>query len=118
MPHLLFHLRKPPHGSTAGEEALEAILAASVFEPTLTVLFEGDGVLQLLSGQDPEALGTRDVAANWTALPVYEVEDLRVHEPSLRQRGLSQADLILDVTLVDDAGVSALIAKVDQILAF
>ncbi|MCC5885995.1 MAG: sulfurtransferase complex subunit TusC [Gammaproteobacteria bacterium] len=118
MTHLLFHLRKPPHGSTAGEEAVEAILAASVFEPTLTVLFEGDGVLQLLAGQQAEALGVRDVAANWTALPVYEVEDLRVHEPSLRQRGLSPADLILDVTFIDDAGMSALIAEADQILAF
>jgi len=118
MTHLLFHLRKPPHGSTAGEEAVEAILASSVFEPTLTVLFEGDGVLQLLADQQADTLGTRDVAANWTALPVYEVEDLRVHEPSLRQRGLSQADLILDVSLVDDAQMTALIAQADQILGF
>lgn len=118
MTHLLFHLRKPPHGSSAGEEAVEAILATSVFEPTLTVLFEGDGVLQLLAGQQVGALGVRDVAANWTALPVYEVEDLRVHEPSLRQRGLSPADLIIDVTLIDDAQMTALIAQVDQILAF
>lgn len=118
MTHLLFHLRKPPHGSTAGEEAVEAILASSVFEPTLTVLFEGDGVLQLLAGQQAGALGVRDVAANWTALPVYEVEDLRVHEPSLRQRGLSQADLLLDVSLIDDTEMAALIGQVDQILAF
>ena len=118
MTHLLFHLRKPPHGSNAGEEALEAILAASVFEPTLTVLFEGDGVLQLLAEQQANALGARDLAANWTALPVYEVEDLRVHEPSLRQRGLNQTDLILDVTLVDDAQMAALIGQADQILAF
>ena len=118
MIHLLFHLRKPPHGSSAGEEALEAVLASSVFEPRLTVLFEGDGVLQLLAGQHADALGRRDVAANWTALPIYEVEDLRVHEPSLRQRGLTRHDLMLDVTLVDDAQMTALIAEVDQILAF
>ena len=118
MTHLLFHLRKPPYGSSAGEEALEAILASSVFEPTLTVLFEGDGVLLLLAGQQADALGARDLAANWTALPVYDVEDLRVHEPSLRQRGLSRADLILDVVLVDDAQMAALIAQADQILGF
>lgn len=118
MTHLLFHLRKPPHGSTAGEEALEAILASSVFEPTLTVLFEGDGVLQLLANQKADALGVRDLAANWTALPVYEVEDLRVHEPSLQQRGLSPSDLILDVTLIDDAQMTALINEADQILGF
>lgn len=118
MTHLLFHLRKPPVGSTAGEEALEAILASSVFEPRLTVLFEGDGVLQLLDQQHAEALGTRDVAANWTALPVYEVEDLRVHEPSLRRRGLKPSDLVLDVTLIDDAQMGALIREADQILGF
>lgn len=117
MKHLLFHIRKPPHGSPAGKEALEAILAASVFEPPLTVLFEGDGVLQLLRDQHCEALGVRDTAANWTALPVYEVDDIRVHGPSLQQRGLTAADLILQAAVIDDDELSGLIAAADQILA-
>lgn len=118
MARLLFHVRTPPHGSTAGEEAVEAILATSVFEPPLTVLFEGDGVLQLLRNQDPSQLGDRDVAANWTALPLYDVEDIRVHAPSLTARGLGQGDLILDASAVDDADMARLIAESDRILSF
>lgn len=118
MTHLLFHLRKPPHGSTAGEEALEAILAASVFEPGITVLFEGDGVLQLLADQQAGALNVRDLAANWTALPIYEVNDLRVHAPSLRQRGLNPSDLILAVTLIEDEAMRDLIRQSDHVLSF
>lgn len=118
MAHLLFHLRTPPHGHPAGEEALEAILATSVFEPPLTVLFEGDGVFQLVRSQEVHALGCRDLAANWSALPVYEVTDLRVHGPSLAARGLTPKDLLLDVTVINDAELAALIADVDRVLSF
>ena len=118
MKRLLFHLRQAPHGRSVGQDALEAILAASVFEPPMTVLLEGAGVLQLLGEQDPTPLGSRDIGANWSALPVFEVDDVQVHGPSLERFGLVAADLLLPVTVVDDAGMARLIAGSDQVLCF
>ncbi len=118
MAYLLFHVRTAPHGRSSGEEALEAVLAASVFEPPLTVLFEGDGVLQVVADQEPSALGSRDTGANWTALPAYDVTDVRVHGPSLVERGLSVGDLAPPVVAINDADMAALIATVDRVLSF
>lgn len=118
MAHLLFHVRTAPHGRSSGEEAVEALLAASVFEPPLTVLFEGDGVLQVLADQEPSALGSRDTGANWTALPAYDITDLRVHGPSLAARGLVADDFSLPVVVINDADMAALIATVDRVLSF
>ncbi|MEE4381557.1 MAG: sulfurtransferase complex subunit TusC [Pseudomonadales bacterium] len=117
-PRLLFLARRPPYGTGLAREALDAVLAASAFELPVTVIFDGDGVWQLVRDQDPTGIEEKCHGAQLEALPLFDVEDLRVHAPSLAARGLTAADLLLDATPIDDAGLREAIAQADRILSF
>ena len=118
MRRLLFLFRRAPYGSLASREGLDAVLAGAAFEIPMTLLFDGDGVLLLLKGQDPATIGMKSVGAAFEALPMFDIEDLRVHGPSLAACGLAPKDLILPVQIVDDTDVQRLIREADQVLSF
>jgi tRNA 2-thiouridine synthesizing protein C len=115
---LLFHYRGAPYQGSLAREALDAALAASAFDLPITLLFEGDGVWQLVTGQDSSGIGEKRHGGLIEALPMFEIEDLRVHGPSLEARGLGAPDLLVPVTVIDDAALRALFAEVDQVLSF
>jgi tRNA 2-thiouridine synthesizing protein C len=117
MKKLLFVQSKPPHGSLQGQEGLDAILAGSAFVDC-AVLFTGDGIYQVLSLQQTDALASRDYAVTYLALADYGVEQLYCSATDLQQRGLTKADLLLNLTELDDAGVTALLHSADAILDF
>jgi tRNA 2-thiouridine synthesizing protein C len=95
---ILFLLRRPPYGTSHALEALETVLVAGVFDQQVSVLFSGDGVWQLLDGQDGSLLGRRTISRVLGALPEYDVTALYVCAESLKTRGLGASDLALAVT--------------------
>lgn len=116
---LLFVMRRAPYGSSAARDALDAALAAAVFGQDVGLLFMNDGVFQLLNTQDPSDLSQKNLAASLSALPLYDVERLYVHLPSLTERGLSRTDLALDaLTELSDSDVGQLFAEQDQLISF
>lgn len=57
-----------PHGSASGREGLDALLATSALTEDLGVFFIGDGVFQILQGQQPDAVLVRDYIATFKLL--------------------------------------------------
>ncbi len=115
---LLVVMTKSPYGNQTAREALDAVLTAAAFEQPLTLLFLGDGVFQLLSGQDTTAVQLKNLATTLPVLPMYDVENICVDADSLRQRGIDNDELNLPATPVDNAAVRALFKSHDQILSF
>ncbi len=99
------------------QEMLDAMLVAGVFDQAVSVLFLDDGVYQLLTGQQGQQLGTRDVAKAMTALPTYDVERIFVAAESMTARGLALDDLAPPAQALDAADVRALIAAQDVVLS-
>ena len=118
MERLVLLTRRGPYGSTAPREALDAALAAAAFEVPVTIVFDGDGVWQLHRRQTPTQLGEKNLGANLEALPLFEVEDLRVTRRALDARGLVPEDLLLPVEVLDVDGLAALLASADQVLSY
>ena len=54
MTSILFLFSTPPHGSINAQEGLDALLMGSAFA-RCSAVFTGEGVLQLVNGQEPEA---------------------------------------------------------------
>ncbi len=116
---LLFVMRHAPYGTSIAREALDALLASAVFGQDVGVLFINDGVFQLMPDQAPGALPQKNLAANLAALPLYDVERLYVHTPSLLERGLTRSDLALDnLTELDSEAAGKLLSQQDQLLSF
>jgi tRNA 2-thiouridine synthesizing protein C len=61
-------------------------------------------------------LQQKNLAANLQALPMFGVEALFACSHSLRQRGLAADTLALPVQVLDDAALTALIARFDQVV--
>lgn len=115
---MLVLLRKPPHGSIFGQEALEAVLVAGAFEQDVTLLLMGDGVLNLLGGQQAAVLEHRDLLTTFASLKEYDVRHIVVQESALQQRGLVTTDLAMKVDVLDDQRIAKLIDAQDVVISF
>ncbi|SEQ74986.1 tRNA 2-thiouridine synthesizing protein C [Amphritea atlantica] len=110
--------RKAPYGSSAARDALDVALTISVFEQPLSLLFMGDGVLQLLPEHNASEIGQKNLSANLAMLEMYDIDRLYVCRQALEQRGICPADIRLNITLLDQNGITALIKQQDQVLSF
>lgn len=110
--------RRPPYGSSHARDALDTALTTAVFEQPVTMLFQGDGVFQLLSGQDPGGVQQKNLAATLTALPMYDIDRLYVCARALAERGIEASDLVLPAVPLDAEGIAWLIRDHDVIMNF
>ena len=65
MKRVAFVFSTVPHGSSSGREGLDALLATSALTEDLGVFFIGDGVFQILQGQQPDVVLARDYIATF-----------------------------------------------------
>src|SRR3990167_2081879 len=113
---LLIISRQPPWSGPTAREALDIALAGGAFDLPIGMLFLDDGVFQLSTAQQPATLQQKDLGANLQALPMFGVEALYTSTRSLQERGLERQKLNLAVELLDDAGLTALVARYDQVI--
>lgn len=85
--------RKAPYGTVYALESLEVVLIGAAFEQDVSLAFIGDGVYELMEGQDTAAAGFKNFSPTYAALGDYEVTKIYVEKESLEERGLSLDDL-------------------------
>ncbi len=115
---LLFTLRHAPYGSSLAKEALDAILATSVYEQDLSVLFMDDGVFQLIESQQADVIGEKNMIKILSAFALYDIDALFACEASLNQRGLTKSHIPDQITIIDDESVKSLLRQQDHLLSF
>lgn len=113
---LLIVSRQAPWSGPSAREALDIALAGGAFDLPIGLLFLDDGVFQLTPAQQPGALQQKDLTANLQALPLFGVESLYASSRSLEERGLAAQPLNLPVDSLDDAALTALIDRYDQVI--
>ncbi|BCG07730.1 sulfurtransferase complex subunit TusC [Buttiauxella agrestis] len=119
MKRVAFIFKTPPHGSAAGREGLDALLATSALSEDIGVFFIGDGVLQLIPGQQPGLVLARDYIATFRVLPLYDIEQCYICADSIRERGLSpEGTWMLDVKPLEPEALSEMLHQFDVVLTF
>lgn len=113
---LLIISRQAPWSGPGAREALDIALAGGAFDLPIGMLFLDDGVFQLSTHQQPNALQQKDLGANLQALPMFGVDDLYVSARSLRERGLAEERLALAVEVLDDQALRDLLQRYDQVI--
>ena len=111
-------MRKAPYGSVYTAEGFRSMMGIGVFEMDISVLFVDDGVYALVSGQDPKALDMKPLGDGFPMLPDFGVAKFYVHDQSLKERGLTPDDLVIDVKIVDDAGAAQIMQESGIVLPF
>lgn len=108
-----------PHGSSAGREGLDAILAISALSEAVALFFISDGVLQLIPDQQPEQILARHYAATFGVLPLYDIEKLYVCAASLAERGLAaDGQKVLPAEVLEPDAFRAELHNYDRIITF
>jgi tRNA 2-thiouridine synthesizing protein C len=115
---VLFVFRTAPHGSIRGLEGLEAVLMAGAFEQPSSVVFLGDGVFQIIAGQDTESIGFKNFAKGFRILEQLDIDKVWIDHRSLAARGLGPDDLLIEAALVDRERIAELFVEHDVILNF
>lgn len=114
----LYVNRKAPYGTIYALESLEVVLIGAAFEQDVSLAFLGDGVYQLVKGQNTKALEVKNFSPTFGALEDYDVTKLYVEEEALRARGLSAADLVVPVEVVDTRRMAEIMEDQDVVLNF
>jgi tRNA 2-thiouridine synthesizing protein C len=128
----LYINRKAPYGTIYALESLEVVLIGAAFEQDVALAFLDDGIFQLVDGQDTAGIGMKNFSKTYRALGDFEVRKLYVKRESLKERGLSEADLMPivyedenedyaekpSIHLVDRAEMARIIGKSDVVLSF
>ena len=118
MKKFMFVNRRAPYGSIYALESLEVVLIAATFDQDVSLVFADDGVYELAKGQDTQGIGIKNHSKTYRALEGYDVEKLYVERESLAARGLTEADLLVDVEVLGSAEIAALMAEQDVVLSF
>ena len=114
----LYVNRKAPYGTIYALESLEVVLIGAAFEQDVSLAFLGDGVYQLVKGQNTKGLEVKNFSPTFGALEDYDVTKLYVEEEALQARGLSAADLVVPVEVVNAQRMAEIMEDQDVVLNF
>lgn len=92
--------RHPPYGSILCHEGLDVVFAYAAFDHPPSILFQDDGVLMLLRGQQDQPW-RKNLEKNLGLLGLYDIRQIYACEASLSTRHLSREDLCIEVELLD-----------------
>ncbi len=118
MKKTLFIQHRSPYSSESPQEQLDALLVCATFGQKVSILFQDDGVWQLLPEQKGTAIEKRTLAAQLQALVLYDVNDIYVDAMSLKERGLDGHTLALPATPVNANTIKQLLCEQDMVLRF
>jgi tRNA 2-thiouridine synthesizing protein C len=114
----MFVNRKAPYGTIYALESLEVVLITAAFDQDVSLVFMDDGVYQMKKGQQTKGIEIKNFSPAYRALDGYDVEKLYVDKESMEARGLTEEDLLVDVTVLSRAEMGALMDEQDVILSF
>lgn len=116
---ILLISRHAPYGSSTAKEALDVALAAAVYDQDLSLLFMDDGIFQLLKDQQGQKINQKKISSILSALPLYDINKIYIHQESLKQRKIEDKDLLIEnATILTNEQVSILLNHQDHILSF
>ncbi|MFP2240785.1 sulfurtransferase complex subunit TusC [Pseudescherichia vulneris] len=119
MKRVAFVFMTAPHGSSAGREGLDALLATSALTEEIGVFFLGDGVFQLLSEQKPATILARDYIPTFKLMALYDIEHCWMCAASLRERGLSaSSSFIIESEILEPEALRQQLDDYEVILRF
>ncbi|MEI6858991.1 MAG: sulfurtransferase complex subunit TusC [Shewanella sp.] len=118
MKKLTIIFRRAPHGTPHGREALDLALLSASFEQEVSLIFVDEGVLHLISEQQPEIAGLKDYIATFGALELYDIETVLACQSSLERFGLANNKLTISVERVTSTKIADQLQIADEVLVF
>lgn len=110
-------MRRSPYGSSLAKASVDLALAMGAFEQEFDLLFLGEGVLQLIKGQDTDGIGLKNIGKTLSSLPLYDVESVFVDAVALSRFGISTEQLVLPAQVLAEEDIQVLLAQCDHLVS-
>jgi len=108
----------PPHGSDAASQALDTALACAAFDQKVTVIFQDDGVWQLLPQPIDSPLGDKSLLAQFKLMELYGVNAVKICSDSLKRARLTVEQLALPGQAMSRSEISAGLATQSHVWVY
>ncbi|VFP86814.1 Protein TusC [Candidatus Erwinia haradaeae] len=117
---IAFIFTQCPHGSSAGREGLDAVLATLTLSKKIGLFFVSDGVLQLLAGQQSDCILARNYSVTFAALPLlYDITQFYVCEAALEARGiLPKNQFVIKVQVLPPKDLRNILNHYNKVITF
>lgn len=109
---------KAPYANSAGKDALDIALIFGSFEQAVSLFFQGDGVWQLIQGQDGSVISIKDYLKTFSAFEFYDIKDVFVCQTSLEERNLPAKFHIEEVQVLNQQQFAQKLTSHQTILRF
>jgi len=109
---------KAPYTYSSGKDALDVALVFSSFEQKTSLFFQGDGVFQLVEGNDGSSISQKDYLKTFAAFEFYDIENIYACQQSLIERGLSNNFHIENVQVLEKDDFSKQLSNHNTVLRF
>lgn len=118
-PSICVMITQSPYGTVPAAEAVRHVNGALSEGFRVVTLLVDDGVWVAHAGQNPGQTGFTSLSdALVSSLQRESAPEVLVHRQSAEERGLTPADMIAGVGLVDDAGLGQIITSAQFLLRF
>jgi tRNA 2-thiouridine synthesizing protein C len=114
---LLVVVRHSPYGSSMGKVSVDTVLATAAFDCQPTVLYMGEGVLQLKPEQNAEAINQKTIGKQLASFPMYDVEQIYVEAEAAARYGLDLENAPVTSKAVNSDEIYALLNTSQHILS-
>lgn len=109
---------KAPFACSAGKDALDIALIFGSFEQPVSLFFQGDGVWQLIGGQNGAIISVKDYLKTFAAFEFYDIENVYVCQASLSARKLTPEFHIDEVSVLTPQDFGKKLRSHNTILRF
>ncbi len=115
---VLLVIRHSPYGSSLARASIDLALAAAAFDQDVSLLFLGDGVLQLCPDQQADAVGSRNLGRLLASLPLYDITQVYVDADAVTRYRLDLAAAPVTAQALDRQAISQLMGSHDHLVGF
>lgn len=113
---LLVIIKHPPISSERNRDSLDIALACSAFDLPISLLFMGDGILQLRQHNTLNELGVKDISPQIKALSMYDIERIYVRKKDAIRYHIDTDSLALTVEVLDENSAQELLQQADHVI--
>jgi tRNA 2-thiouridine synthesizing protein C len=116
--YIVIQSTQAPYSSSYAIDAIEAAMGATNIGLEVVFIFVGEGVYQLQSNQDNNAISHKSIFKKLLALPLYDIEKVCVLSSSLSQYKVTIPQSIPNLSTLSDIDFVSLCSDAKQVLVF
>jgi tRNA 2-thiouridine synthesizing protein C len=111
-------LHESPFNSALSREAQDMIMALAAVDHQVTVIYQGDAVLQLLAPQMDADLGCKNFLPSQKLFELYDIAAVIANTADLVKYQINQEQMMIPVTELAELDIADLLAQQQHVLRF